>query len=106
MNKTWKTGLLLCLVGSHFAMAQSPQLKGYSAATATTQQQLEKQFDQHLEAANIGQTIKTLSAYPHHLGSPQGKRVAEAVLQKFKGYGWDAKLETYHAHDSEFLARR
>ena len=96
MNKTWKTGLLLCLVGSHFAMAQSPQLKGYSAATATTQQQLEKQFDQHLEAANIGQTIKTLSAYPHHLGSAQGKRVAEAVLQKFKSYGWDAKLETYH----------
>jgi N-acetylated-alpha-linked acidic dipeptidase len=96
MNKTWKTGLLLCLVGSHFAMAQSPQLKGYSAATATTQQQLEKQFDQHLEAANIGQTIKTLSAYPHHLGSAQGKRVAEVVLQKFKSYGWDAKLETYH----------
>jgi N-acetylated-alpha-linked acidic dipeptidase len=96
MNKKMKTGLLLCLVSSHFAIAQSTQFKGFSASAAAKQQQLEQQFDQHLDAANIGQTIKTLSAKPHHLGSAQGKGVAEAIMQKFKSYGWDAKLETYH----------
>ena len=96
MNKKMKTGLLLCLVSSHFAIAQSTQFKGFSASAAAKQQQLEQQFDQHLDAANIGQTIKTLSAKPHHLGSAQGKGVAEAIMQKFKSYGWDTKLETYH----------
>lgn len=96
MNKKMKTGLLLCLVSSHFALAQSTQFKGFTTPAAAKQQQLEQQFDQHLNAASIGENIKTLSAKPHHLGSAQGKRVAEAVLQKFKSYGWDAKLETYH----------
>jgi N-acetylated-alpha-linked acidic dipeptidase len=96
MNRKMKTGLLLCLVSSHFALAQSTQFKGFNTPAAAKQQQLEQQFDQHLNAASIGENIKTLSAKPHHLGSAQGKRVAEAVLQKFKSYGWDAKLETYH----------
>jgi len=96
MNRKMKTGLLLCLVTAHFASAQSTQFKGFNQASATKQQQLEQQFDKHLDAANLGQTIKTLSAQPHHLGSAQGKRVAEDVLQKFKSFGWDAKIETYH----------
>lgn len=95
MNRKMKTGLLLCLVSTQFAAAQSTQLKGFDPQSAAKQQQLEQQFDQQLSAANIGQTIKSLSAQPHHLGSAQGKRVAEQVLQKFKSYGWDAKLETY-----------
>lgn len=96
MNRKMRTGLLLCLVSGHFAAAQSTQYKGFDQQSSAKQQQLEQQFDQHLNAANIGQTIKSLSALPHHLGSAQGKRVAETVMQKFKSYGWDAKLETYH----------
>jgi N-acetylated-alpha-linked acidic dipeptidase len=59
------------------------------------QKTLEKQFDQLLEAKSIGANIRQLSAEPHHLGSAGDKRVAEAVLAKFKEYGWEASIETY-----------
>ncbi len=96
MNRKMRAGLLLCLASGHFASAQTTPLKGFDSQSINKQQQLEQQFDKHLNAANIGQTIKALSAKPHHLGSAEGKRVAETVLQQFKSYGWDAKLETYH----------
>jgi len=96
MNKKMRAGLLLCLASGHFAYAQTTPLKGFDSQSISKQQQLEQQFDKHLDAANIGQTMKALTAEPHHLGSAAGKRVAENVLQKFKSYGWEAKLEIYH----------
>jgi N-acetylated-alpha-linked acidic dipeptidase len=96
MNRKMRAGLLLCLASGHFASAQTTPLKGFDLQSIAKQQQLEQQFDKHLNALSIGQNIKTLAAKPHHLGSAEGKRVAENVLQQFKSYGWDAKLETYH----------
>ncbi|GAA0557411.1 N-acetylated-alpha-linked acidic dipeptidase [Chitinophaga japonensis] len=57
--------------------------------------QLETRFDQQLSPAHVGATIKELAAQPHHLGSARGKAVAEAILAKFKDYGWDARIATY-----------
>src|SRR5688572_11458109 len=57
--------------------------------------QLEASFDQQLSSTHIGATIKQLSAKPHHLGAAEGKAVAETVLEQFKSYGWDARIETY-----------
>lgn len=47
------------------------------------------------EARNIGESVRTLSARPHHLGSPYGKQNAEWMLAKFKEWGWDARIENY-----------
>ncbi|MDP4201204.1 MAG: transferrin receptor-like dimerization domain-containing protein [Bacteroidota bacterium] len=59
------------------------------------QKSVETQFDRLVQAQSIGENIKQLSAEPHHLGSAGGKRVADAILAKFKEYGWDASIETY-----------
>lgn len=74
----------------------SKALRGFSSKSSAAQLSLEKKFDTHLSNVNIGKNIKELSAKPHHLGSAQGKLVAESILKKFKDYGWDAKIETYH----------
>lgn len=79
-----------------FGYSQEKPIKGFSAKATTAQTLLEKKFDQQLSNTNVGKTIKELAAKPHHLGSPQGKLVAESILQKFKEYGWDARIETYH----------
>jgi N-acetylated-alpha-linked acidic dipeptidase len=47
------------------------------------------------EARNIGESVRTLSARPHHLGSPYGKQNAEWMLAKFKEWGWDVRIENY-----------
>jgi len=86
---------VLCLVGYSASYAQNATIKGFTAASSAKQSQTEQQFDQQLSNVNVGQYVKELSAHPHHLGSAGGKAVAQAVLQKFKEYGWDAKIETY-----------
>lgn len=90
-----KTFTLTMLALSVYAVQAQKTISGFSAASAAQETQREQQFDQSLSAQRIGETIKQLSAYPHHLGSPGGKAVAEAILAKFKSYGLDAKLETY-----------
>ncbi len=47
------------------------------------------------EARNIGEYVRIMSARPHHLGSPYGRKNAEWMLAKFKEWGWDARIENY-----------
>ncbi|UEG54820.1 M28 family peptidase [Mucilaginibacter daejeonensis] len=93
--KTIKILAILCLAGQYNSFAQNATIKGFTASSAGKQSQAEQAFDKELSNVRIGQHIKELAARPHHLGSPGGKAVAQAVLQKFKQYGWDAQIETY-----------
>ena len=98
-RKMEKYLLIMCLCGLCVLQqvhAQSRQLEGFSKASIQQQSYLEQQFDLLLKSSSIGATIKELSSEPHHLGSPGGKRVADAILKKFIDYGWEAKIETYH----------
>jgi N-acetylated-alpha-linked acidic dipeptidase len=47
------------------------------------------------DAQRIGESMRMLSARPHHLGSPYGKQNAEWILARFREWGWDARIETY-----------
>ena len=76
------------------AQAQ-PKITGFTDASSAKELQTEQAFDAGLSAPTIGETIKELSAYPHNLGSPGSKAVAEKILQKYKSYGLDAHIETY-----------
>ncbi|MCW3462133.1 transferrin receptor-like dimerization domain-containing protein [Chitinophaga nivalis] len=85
--------LLLCTTG--LLRAQDKKLIGYTPEAAGKQLELEARFDQQLSRQHIGETIRQLSAHPHHIGSAHGKAVADEILQRFKSYGWDASLATY-----------
>ena len=96
-KKNYLVTLCLCgLFSVPQGHAQLKQLEGFSKSSIQRQTELEQKFDLLLTSSSIGANIKELSAEPHHLGSPGGKRVADAILKKFKEYGWDAKIETYH----------
>lgn len=56
---------------------------------------LEQKFDASLNPAEMGSWLKTLAAEPNHVGSPHDKSNAEMVLQLFKEWGWDARIETF-----------
>ncbi len=75
--------------------SQSSSITGFTNADAQQQLSIEKQFDQNLNAAHIGSTIKVLSSHPHHLGSPGGKVVADTIYNRFKQYGWDVRIDEY-----------
>ncbi|MES2374741.1 MAG: transferrin receptor-like dimerization domain-containing protein [Bacteroidota bacterium] len=88
-------GVLFGMVAMYQPVSAQKMIAGFSEKAAVSQKQTEQKFDALLSAERIGQTIKELSAVPHHVGSPGGKIVAEKILSKFRSYGWDAKIETY-----------
>jgi N-acetylated-alpha-linked acidic dipeptidase len=92
MKKTLTIGLLAL---SATAFAQQKTLIGFTPASSAKQLAAEKSFDASLSAQRIGETIKTLSAFPHNIGSPGSKAVAEKILAMYKSYGLDAHIETY-----------
>ncbi len=94
MRRLFVCGLLAALSFANEATAQKT-ITGFTENSASAQNQLEQKFDAQLSAERIGKAIKELSAVPHHVGSVGGKAVAENILQKFRSYGWDAKIETY-----------
>ncbi|MGF7038475.1 transferrin receptor-like dimerization domain-containing protein [Mucilaginibacter lappiensis] len=93
MKKSLTLSLLLL---SSVSFAQQKTLNGYTVSSSANQLSAEQTFDASLSAQHIGETIKELSAFPHNIGSPGSKAVAEKILAKYKSYGFDARLETYN----------
>jgi len=92
MKNILTLGLLAVAV---IAQAQQKNITGFNDASVVKELKTEQSFDASLSAARIGETIKELSAFPHNLGSPGSKAVAEKILNKYKSYGLDAHIETY-----------
>ncbi len=87
--------LLFILLLSVKSIAQ-PKIMGFTPANATKQADLEKQFDAQLNPQNLDTWMQFLTSHPHHVGSPQGKANADYMLNLFKSWGYDAKIETYN----------
>ena len=59
------------------------------------QYQLEAQFDKVLNPQNLNDWMKHMSSKPHNVGSPWSKQNAEFAAEKFKSWGYDARIETF-----------
>jgi N-acetylated-alpha-linked acidic dipeptidase len=88
--------LTICMIGG--ALADVPageEIEGFSARDAASERQLEQRFDAALSAADMRDWMQELSAAPNHVGSAHDKANAEYILQKFRDWGWDARLEEF-----------
>ncbi len=77
------------------APQRAPQLRGFFPDSAAEQEKWEHEFRGGIEPAKIRSNMETLSARPHHVGSEQGRRNAEWMLERFREWGWDAHIETF-----------
>ncbi len=73
----------------------SGPLLGYTAQNSAPERELEKKFQSGIQAANIRENMRRLSARPHHVGSPYDKDNAEWMLARFKEWGFDAHIESF-----------
>lgn len=91
------TASSLWLSAASVAIAAAPpqNLLGFSAARVAKQLALEEKFDTLLDPADQRAWLERMSAEPNHVGSPHNKANAEFMLEKFKEWGWDAKIETF-----------
>ena len=86
------TGLAAQVPGS----AADEPLPGFSAERAAAQRALEARFDAEVDADNLREWLRHLSSRPHHVGSPFGREVAEFVAGRFRSWGYDTAIETFH----------
>jgi N-acetylated-alpha-linked acidic dipeptidase len=84
-------GVAFCLVVFLLASPFSS-----NAQNAGTPPNWEARFRALPDPANIKEYMRRMSARPHHLGSPYDKDNAEWLLAKFKEFGWEANIETFH----------
>jgi N-acetylated-alpha-linked acidic dipeptidase len=84
------------LSAGSIAFAQSKTLTGFSETASGQQIGREQKFDGFLDAKNIDRYIKDMSARPHQVGSPGGEAVAQYILNHFKSWGFDARIETFY----------
>lgn len=70
---------------------------GFSDTDAAIQKKWEASYDSLLKASDIDNLVKILSAYPHHLGSVGDKNNVVFILQKYREWGYDARIDTFYA---------
>ncbi|HET7552259.1 MAG TPA: transferrin receptor-like dimerization domain-containing protein [Gemmatimonadaceae bacterium] len=68
---------------------------GFSPSGARTELQWEAKFKAIPSPDTIRESIRRLSAYPHHVGAPHDRENAQWVLARFKQWGLDAHIERF-----------
>jgi N-acetylated-alpha-linked acidic dipeptidase len=86
----------------HSAKADSPSpndktaLAGFSSEHVLAEREWEDKFRVIPNAEKQRDYMQLLSAHPHHVGSAYDKHNAEWILARFKEWGLDAHIETFH----------
>lgn len=75
--------------------AHAQSLLGYDDASSTDQRRLEARFDAGLNAADMDAWLRQLSSKPHHVGSPAGKEVVDAVAALLEEWGYEVDIAEY-----------
>jgi N-acetylated-alpha-linked acidic dipeptidase len=70
-------------------------LRGFSEESARIEREWESKFRSIPEPDSLREAMRILSSRPHHLGSPRDSANADWILQKFRSWGLDAKIETF-----------
>jgi N-acetylated-alpha-linked acidic dipeptidase len=72
-----------------------PVLPGYSVAASAVERDWETRFRRLPDPDSLRESMRRLSAHPHHVGSPYDKDNAEWILGRFKAWGLDAHIEQF-----------
>ena len=70
-------------------------LRGFFPQSVQAERDLEAKFRAIPDPARMRESMRRLSARPHHVGSAYDKDNAEWILDQFKSYGWDAHIENF-----------
>ncbi|MEO8430442.1 MAG: transferrin receptor-like dimerization domain-containing protein [Acidobacteriota bacterium] len=69
---------------------------GFPAELSAPEKDVERRYAAGIEPASIREYDRFLSEEPHHVGSARGERNARWILAKFREWGLDAQIETFH----------
>ena len=91
----WGTGLVLGVMTITAAGDPETRLAGYSADASRAELEWEGKLRAIPSPDTLRESMRRLSARPHHVGSPYDRDNAEWLLARFRAWGWDARIETF-----------
>ena len=93
----------ISLLGS-LALADG-QLLGVDETTSTVQHELETVFDSHIDRTEMDEWLREFSSEAHHVGSPKGKKNADALAALFRSWNYAVEISEYQVLFPEPLTR-
>src|SRR5947199_877581 len=96
MRRLFFAVLLALLPLLTITAAEPNSFFGYLPSSSQAERDWETQFRALPDSALQREYMQRLTARPHHVGSPYDKDNAEWILGKFKEWGLDARIETFH----------
>ena len=88
--------LAAAAVALPFNLLANEQIHGFTKDRSDDQYQLEKAFDEQINVQNVDEWIKFMSSNPHHTGSLFDREVVDFIADKYRGWGYDTEIVTYH----------
>lgn len=86
---------VLVLAGLPATPAEEPSLRGFTDESSREQRRWEARFRALPKTDAMRETMRRMTARPHHAGSPYGKDNAEWMLARFREWGWNAEIESF-----------
>lgn len=80
------------------ATPQSPEhpILGFTTDHARQQHELETRLDTYVDAEEMRGWLERMSSAPNHVGAPHTRANAEWMAERFRSWGYDVRIETYH----------
>ncbi|QBA63743.1 M28 family metallopeptidase [Muriicola soli] len=91
-----KRVLFLSLFALSLGTINAQSITGFKAENVSEQLDLEAAFEARLSTENLDSWMKRLSAEPHWVGTEYGKQNADWMAARFKSWGYDTRIDTYH----------
>lgn len=92
MKKAFLFIYALLLLSCNVSFSQS--LLGFDAKSVQKQLDLETEFDARINAKNLQEWLKRMSAKPHYVGSPHDRDNAVFMRDLFRSWGYEARIDT------------
>ena len=90
------TLVLALLLPTLAARSDDPApLRGFSAARSREQREWESKFREVISPDTLRESMRRLTARPHHLGSAYDRDNAEWLYGKFRSWGLEASIDTF-----------
>ncbi|MEP6507131.1 MAG: transferrin receptor-like dimerization domain-containing protein [Gemmatimonadales bacterium] len=93
--------VILTLVAAAGTLAMTPfsadtdVIRGFTTESSRAERDWESKFKSIPEPARMRESMRLLSARPHHVGSAYDKQNAEWIRDQFRSYGWQAEIENF-----------
>ncbi|MGD8288576.1 MAG: transferrin receptor-like dimerization domain-containing protein [Gemmatimonadota bacterium] len=72
-----------------------PPMLGFTPESSARQLALEEQFDSYLDAGNLEEWMRFITSKPMYTGSPHNREVADWMVERFRSWGFDVRIDEY-----------